>query len=225
MPAGAALGLFIGGPAISDDGTILEGYRQPERSSYNLALKEVPKPDFYIPELKGPEKEPKRPLELFAGYSFPSGLGPPGKIEYGQIGVRKSLTDFNGKQFEILGELLGSPYMNKKGKWFAGTGLIGRHYLLDKDSDFPPYIQAGAGGLITNYNKEGGQELIGLPFAFNLQGGVGIKIPIEKIFKKGDPKKGQKVFSEIIFYHFSNGGLDKKNGGMNNGCLIFGWEF
>jgi hypothetical protein len=54
---------------------------------------------------------------------------------------------------------------------------------------------------------------------------VGIKIHIEKIFKKGDPKKGQKVFSEIIFYHFSNGGLDKKNGGMNNGCLIFGWEF
>jgi lipid A 3-O-deacylase len=107
---------------------------------------------------------------------------------------------------------VGAALKNEKGI-MASAGIMALYYL-DKFAgwDLRPYVEAGIGGIYTQWRVEGQ----GSHFNFNPQLGLGTEI---------SSGSGSPFFTALRLYHISNAGLRDDNRGVNSIVLVVGCFF
>jgi hypothetical protein len=109
-----------------------------------------------------------------------------------------------------------SPIVRDFGTYFTGPCGIIRYNYRREDSLVFPYLQGGAGFVLTDAYHNVWQRLIGEPFEFLLRFEAGIRFLITENFSL-DVEGG--------LQHISNAGLAGRNGGINNLGISIGFTY
>ncbi|HEV7869189.1 MAG TPA: acyloxyacyl hydrolase [Chthoniobacteraceae bacterium] len=112
---------------------------------------------------------------------------------------------------EFLTEIVGGGVVDGPSGGMAGLSLLLRYNFVQPDAHWVPYFQIGAGALYNNIHENEPQRLIGGPFEFNLQAGLGLRY----LFSDECA-----MFVEADYRHISNACLYDRNAGMNS---VGGW--
>jgi len=182
--------------------------------------------------------ESKRRIEVLHGsLSSHAYLRP--DFDYTQTSLRVGLDkkvdlfSINGRDItDVLIEVNHSHVRNWPGDYMVGVLGLFRANLLDKDAQVVPYLQLGAGILVTDtykpkryyiiHNKGEPdeereakvQENIGGPIEFNIRVSAGLEVRINR------------TISLLVEYvardHISNAGMYERNDGVNGKGLVFG---
>lgn len=115
---------------------------------------------------------------------------------------------------EFLTEVFGNYIYEGEGEFIAGGTLWLRYNFIQEGWRFVPYAQGGAGLTWTDIN----QQLVGQPFNFNLNLGVGLRWLATSHFS---------VNLEYRYQHISNANSGDHNLGINSQGPILGvtWFF
>lgn len=120
---------------------------------------------------------------------------------------------------ELVVELTNMPIVFGSGNFLIGSTVSVRHNFSYTRRRFIPYVQFG-GGAIYSDSWTGGADLTNLISGFNfvIHAAYGSKFFINKRLS---------FDAETAFYHFSNGGIQLPNIGVNGMAGIFGltWYF
>jgi hypothetical protein len=171
--------------------------------------------------------------QFIGGYYVSSGVGP-APTPYGVSDVGRSRIDYVPLSFRagyelpkvwlcdtcLAGRVEGLveydyfPILRQFGSYFTGPAVLGRYnFLHPEGSLFTPYIQAGAGLLLTDAYRTQSQRLIGRWQEFLLQTAVGGHYALTE----------QVSFDvETGLQHISNARLGRRNGGINDIGLTVG---
>jgi hypothetical protein len=113
---------------------------------------------------------------------------------------------FGTGNIELLFELSNSQIFKGFGEYVRGFTLLGRYNFLLSDSGFVPYLQVGAGAVVTDAYKDNYQGAIGQCIEFALSGSLGLRYVIDRHWS---------LDGEAMLHHISNAGLNERNGGAN----------
>lgn len=114
--------------------------------------------------------------------------------------------------FEVVGEGFGSAVYEGPGSYIAGATAWLRYNFVPAGWRFVPYVQGGAGVVSTDIDR----GLVGQPFNFNLDLGVGVRYFVAPRWS---------VSLEYRFQHISNANLGKTNVGINSQGPILGVSY
>jgi lipid A 3-O-deacylase len=131
------------------------------------------------------------------------------RVEYGGICSRQLLTNtFLAGNVELAGEGFGGAQFSSPA-YVAGVGGVLR-YNLTRSQSFVPFIEVGAGVLLTDL---GGPDLSGI-FQFHEEGGLGAHLFLNR---------RDAITFDYRFMHISNAGISKPNLGVNNHSFFLGF--
>jgi hypothetical protein len=191
-------------------------------------------PDSCLPATEGsacPKDGAIWSFQFLSGYYQMTELGPgealigkPAKVNYlpqaGRIGCENPHVLFPGCWLEgtcqALLEYNGSPILRDFGSYFTGPCAILRYNFRRDDSCLIPYLQGGAGLVLTDAHQELRQHLIGQAVEFLLRVEVGVRFRLTETFSL-DVEGG--------LQHVSNAGLASRNGGINDLGLSVGFTY
>lgn len=127
-------------------------------------------------------------------------------------------TGFFAGNSEFLAEIFGGPIFEGAGSVNAGATIFIRYNFFRPGARVIPYFQIGGGGVYTDIDRKGSRGLVSLPVEFNLQGGGGLRIPINRHWS---------LLMEAGYRHISNASIKLPNGGVDSlgGDLGFGFSF
>jgi len=111
--------------------------------------------------------------------------------------------------FELAGEGFGSAIFEGPGRYVAGMTVWLRYNFVPVTSRVVPYLQGGGGLASTDIDR----GIVGQPFNFNLDAGVGVRYLISRHWS---------INLEYRYQHISNADLGKKNIGINAQGPILG---
>jgi opacity protein-like surface antigen len=114
--------------------------------------------------------------------------------------------------FEVAGEGFGSAIFEGPGSYVAGVTTWVRYNFVPPRWRFVPYVQGGAGVVSTDIDR----GIVGQPFNFNLDLGVGVRYFIAPRWS---------VNLEYRYQHISNANLGKSNIGINSQGPILGMSY
>jgi len=148
------------------------------------------------------------------GYSFESNSDLRFASIYPYFG--KILTDPVGSgwlrgNFEGIIEGAFSYVFKNQRAYSAGFNLLARYNFLPDSDKWRPYIQGGFGAVVTNIHM----TRFGTKFNFASNAAAGIQYFFDK---------ENSVNAEWRYFHFSNAGLDKDNGGLNMSHFFLGYS-
>ena len=116
-------------------------------------------------------------------------------------------TGFFAGNSEFLGEVFGGPIFQGAGSVTAGATLIIRYNFFRPGARVIPYFQIGGGGIYTDIDQKGSRGLVSLPVEFNLQGGGGLRVPLNPHWS---------ILVEAGYRHISNASIKLPNGGVDS---------
>ena len=142
-------------------------------------------------------------------------------LDWAQASIRFGrpvLSEFTGRigwtgQFETLAEFNGASVCDGAGHTLGGAGALLRYRFAKPGVRWNPYVQIGAGGVISDVYKDETQGLIGQAFEFSLQAGAGLSFHLTERWS---------LDIEAMFVHISNAGMSDRNVGANAGGVFFG---
>jgi outer membrane protein W len=170
------------------------------------------------------EFEPKRQMEVFdkgrwslqliSGSLFSSQINNTPVMDYWQTNLRfgyglnqptpaKSI--LRGNFEAILGLSLSEIYIGP-GSYVVGLTALLRYNFVQPGSRLIPYFQAGSGLAYTDAYNDNSQDAIGQALEFTPQASVGFRYLIQENWS---------LDAEGMYHHISNGGLAKRNAGIN----------
>jgi opacity protein-like surface antigen len=134
------------------------------------------------------------------------------EIQFGYMlsGVKGSGV-FRGN-FELVGEGFGSAIFEGSGSYIAGMTIWMRYNFVSQSWRFIPYFQGGLGLTSTDISR----EIVGQPFNFNLNLGVGTRYLFSEHWA---------VSLEYRFQHISNANTGEHNLGINAQGPILGVSY
>jgi hypothetical protein len=165
--------------------------------------------------------------QVLAGAYFTVNLGPTiPKFNYVPISLRQGwyLGDPLGWNWlgqgywEFVGDITGAAITSDYGSYFAGLSLIWRFNWCNMGSPLIPYTQFGAGGVLNDAYRNQMQQAVGEQFEFYLHAECGLKCFVT-------PNLSLDI--EGGLQHISNGGLARRNYGVNamGGTIGFTYYF
>lgn len=172
--------------------------------------------------LRAQPYEPTRTgASLNLGYTYDPG----GDIWFSQISFFR-LYDYDrvwrhrapeALRFKVEASMGGSRLENADIRMNASVNIFALYYLAGTGEEgvrsrVRPYVEAGIGGIYTDYRVPGQDYRIN----FNPQAGVGIEM---------DTAGGNTVFAAVRLHHLSNGGIGSSNRGQNSVVCLFGTYF
>jgi opacity protein-like surface antigen len=114
--------------------------------------------------------------------------------------------------FELVGEGFGSAIFEGSGSYIAGMTIWMRYNFVSQSWRFIPYFQGGLGLTSTDISR----EIVGQPFNFNLNLGVGTRYLFSEHWA---------VSLEYRFQHISNANTGEHNLGINAQGPILGVSY
>jgi hypothetical protein len=118
----------------------------------------------------------------------------------------KKTRHFGTGNIELLFELSNSHIFDGFGDYVRGFTLLGRYNFLLPLPALVPYIQLGAGAVLTDAYKDMSQSAIGQEVEFTLVGSLGMRYFLSRRWS---------LDGEAMLHHISNAGLADRNGGAN----------
>ena len=118
-------------------------------------------------------------------------------------------------RFKVEGSLGAARMDNSDVKAMASVNIFAMLYLngdVDIQGRFRPYVEAGIGGIYTDYCVEGQDYRAN----FNPQAGIGMEM---------DMSGGRSCFVSLRAHHLSNGDIGASNRGQNSVVCLFGRYF
>jgi len=126
-----------------------------------------------------------------------------------RLGFAPGETRLGGTYFagapSLLFEYMGAGITDGFGHYLTGPSALAR-YTFHPDAGLQPYVQAGAGAIYTDADRDPNQRLIGGDFEFLMQLGVGLQCRLDPHWS---------LDGEIGLHHISNAGLHSRNVGAN----------
>jgi opacity protein-like surface antigen len=155
--------------------------------------------------------------DLFASGRYELGLTSgvlfsPVGVEQNRPTINYAITGIQVGRMLVVGEGFGSAVFEGPGSYIAGITVWLRYNFVRPGWRFVPYVQGGAGLLSTDIDR----GLVGQPFNFNLDLGVGMRYFIAPRWS---------VNLEYQFQHISNANLGKSNIGINSQGPILGISY
>ncbi|HEX3146760.1 MAG TPA: acyloxyacyl hydrolase [Gemmataceae bacterium] len=108
--------------------------------------------------------------------------------------------------WEFVADLTGANIVTNYGNWFAGGAFFLRYNWTESGSFFMPYTQGGVGAVLNDAYKTPWQKAVGQEFEFYLHVEAGVKCFITPNLS---------LDFEGGLQHISNGGLARRNYGVN----------
>jgi hypothetical protein len=108
--------------------------------------------------------------------------------------------------YECLLDLTGAAITSTYGNWFVGPTFFARANLIEPGSPIIPYAQVGTGGIFNDAYLDQTQHAIGQSFEFYLHLELGLKCFVAPNLS---------LDMEGGLQHTSNGGMAKRNYGVN----------
>jgi Lipid A 3-O-deacylase (PagL) len=152
--------------------------------------------------------------EARGGAYFSTNAGPSApRFDYVPVSVRRGWMlsgpdDYwwGRGNYECLCDLTGARATSGFGSWLAGPSLYLRFNWLEADVPVVPYVQVGAGGVLSDAYRVRTQPAIGQAFEYYLHYEVGVKCFVAPNLS---------VDVEGGLQHISNGGMSSRNAGVN----------
>jgi hypothetical protein len=115
--------------------------------------------------------------------------------------------------FSVIGEIFGGAQYNSRTSYFVGSTPLLR-YSVATGSRWLPFAEGGFGPALTDI----GEPDLSSRLQFNIQGGIGTH------YFWNDH---QALTFRLRWFHFSNGGFERPNIGVNCGLILVGttWLF
>jgi lipid A 3-O-deacylase len=175
------------------------------------------------PALSG-EFQPKRQMEVFdkgrlslqliSGSLFSSQINNTPVMDYWQTNLRlgyglnqptpaKSI--LRGNFEAILGLSYSEIYIGP-GSYVVGLTALLRYNFVQPGSRLIPFVQGGSGIAYTDAYKDNSQDAIGQALEFTPQASLGFRYLIQENWS---------LDAEGMYHHISNGGMAKRNAGIN----------
>ncbi len=141
------------------------------------------------------------------------------------VRVGYMLDNVNGHGFlrgndELMLEAAGGSIWVGPGSALGGLSLVYRRNFLYPavQSRLVPYLDFGAGGIYSDAYHTHPQRILGAPFEFDLQVGLGLRLRLSHAWS---------VDAEANFRHISNADFAERNYGTNDigGLIGLSWSF